>query len=200
MILPSSIKRVIDELSKLPSIGPRQATRLAFYLTTLGAPSLTALGGSIQALANLKTCTHCFLVHENEGLLCSICADPTRDQSIIMVLEKETDLLSIETTKRYRGRYFIVGPIGKIGLLEEWQKTRLEKLKTFIHDDLGGRAKEIILAFNPTANGDFNAGNIARELTPLAERTSRLGRGLPTGGEIEFADDETLGSAVERRS
>lgn len=200
MILPASIKQVIDELSKLPSIGPRQATRLAFHLVGLGSSRISTLGGSIQGLAALKLCEHCFLVHDNAGPLCSICSDTTRNPAIIMVLEKETDLLSIENTKKYSGRYLIIGPIGKIGLLEEWQKVRLAAVKSFITTSLGGKAKEIILAFNPTSLGDMNATSIARELQPLTEHMSRLGRGLPTGGEIEFADDETLGSAVERRS
>jgi recombination protein RecR len=200
MTLPISIRNVIEELSKLPSIGPRQATRLAFFLINLGAQDIAVLGKSISALANLKLCSDCFMVHDNAGALCNICADPARNKSIIMVIEKETDLLSIENTKRFHGRYMIVGPIGKIGILEDWQKMRLENLKKNISKNLGGQADEIIVGFNPTSHGDWSASSIAKELSPLTKRITRLGRGLPTGGEIEFADDETLGSAVERRS
>lgn len=201
MILPNSIKAVIEELRKLPSIGPRQATRLAFYLVNLGAQAVSRLGASVQALANLKTCERCFLPHDNAANLCGICGDTARDQTMIMVVEKETDVLSVEQTKKYRGRYCVVGPIGKIGMLEEWQRMRLQCLERFIQKTLtGGKAKEIIVAFNPTSHGDFNAAAVAKELAPFTERISRLGRGLPTGGEIEFADEETLGSAVERRS
>ena len=117
-----------------------------------------------------------------------------------MVVEKETDYLSLENTKKFTGRYFIIGPVPKTGFLEAWQKTRLSSLKKYIADSLGGTADEIILGFSPTTLGDFQAGLLLKELAPLAKRISRLGRGLPTGGEIEFADDETLGSALDRRN
>ena len=92
-----------------------------------------------------------------------------------------------------------MGSIPKTGLLEPQQKLRLESMKSFIKKELGGSAQEIILAFNPSREGDFHASLIAKELGGFAKKISRLGRGLPTGGEIEFADDETLGSALERR-
>ena len=117
-----------------------------------------------------------------------------------MVVEKETDLISIENTAKFPGRYLVLGPIPKIGMLSDWQKTRLETLKKFINGTLNGRAEEIILGFNPNSIGDFNAELIKKELSPLAKKTSRLGRGLPMGGEIEFADDDTLGAALDRRS
>ena len=117
-----------------------------------------------------------------------------------MVLEKETDLLSIENTGKFPGRYFILGGVSKTGLMEDWQKLRLQNLKTFIEKTLGGQAEEIILAFNPTSFGDFGASLVEKELKPLTKKVTRLGRGLPTGGEIEFADDETLGSSLEGRS
>ena len=117
-----------------------------------------------------------------------------------MVLEKETDLLSVEKTGKWNGRYFILGTIAKTGVLEEWQKLRLQSLKNVIAKELGGQIEEIILALNPTSIGDWNAGVLAKEFAPLAKKISRLGRGLPTGGEIEFADDETLGGALEHRS
>jgi recombination protein RecR len=117
-----------------------------------------------------------------------------------MVVEKETDYLSLENTKKFTGRYFIIGPVPKTGFLETWQKTRLLSLKKYIADALGGAADEIILGFSPTTLGDFQASLLLKELAPLAKRVSRLGRGLPTGGEIEFADDETLGAAMDRRN
>jgi recombination protein RecR len=117
-----------------------------------------------------------------------------------MVVEKETDLLSLENAGKFNGRYFIIGEIPKTGILEDWQKLRLQNLKSCTQKELQGKAEEIILALNPTSTGDFNASLLARELESFAKKISRLGRGLPTGGEIEFADDETLGSALERRS
>ena len=199
MKLPDPIKRLIDELSGLPSLGPRQSTRLAFYLISQGANSMRKLALALEGMTKVKLCERCFFVHDNSGKLCDICADPNRDMSSIMIVEKETDLLSLENTGKFHGRYFIIGDIPKTGMLSDWQKLRVQSLKDFIAKELGSEAKEIILAFNPTNFGDFHASLITKELGPLAKKISRLGRGLPTGGEIEFADDETLGSALDRR-
>lgn len=213
MRLPNPIERFIAKLSELPSLGPRQATRLAFHLLRMGENNMQELGDAVQGMRTVKTCTRCFFVHRNEsagngGGLCDICRDPRRAQNVIMVVEKETDLMSLESSGKFNGRYLIIGEIPKTGILEDWQKLRLQNLKAFIQKELlpsassgqGGKAEEIVLALNPTSTGDFNASLLARELEPLAKKISRLGRGLPTGGEIEFADDETLGSALERRS
>lgn len=198
--LPEPIRKLADQLSDLPSVGPRQAVRLAFYLVAQGQNSIADLAKNLSDLQKIKTCERCFFIHQNQDNLCDICRDPKRDQGIIMVVEKETDLISLDNTGKFKGRYLILGPIPKVGLLEDWQKLRLQNLKSFIEKDLGGQAREIILAFNPTSIGDFNFGLISKELADKAEKISRLGRGLPTGGEIEFADDETLGSALERRN
>ena len=200
MKLPEPVQKVADELAELPSIGPRQAVRLAFHLVGRDKGELRGFAAAIDALCGVKICTQCYFIHQNEGALCDVCANPARNQRVIMVVEKETDYLSLENTKKFAGRYFITGPVPKTGFLEAWQKTRLAALKKYITDELGGQADELIFAFNPTTLGDFQAGLILKELAPLAKRVSRLGRGLPTGGEIEFADDETLGSALERRS
>jgi recombination protein RecR len=200
MKLPEPIQNVADEFSDLPSIGPRQAIRLAFYLVGEKTENVHKLAVNINNLRKLKICKHCFFPHQNAGDLCDICGNPHRNQSIIMIVEKETDLISLENTKKFTGRYFITGQIPKTGLLENGQRSRLESLKKYIEKDLGGKVREIILAFDPSSLGDFQASILAKELSPLAEKISRLGRGLPTGGEIEFADDETLGSALERRN
>lgn len=200
MRLPEPVKRLVNELSELPSIGPRQAVRLAFYLIGQGAGTMESLSRTLAELQKIKVCERCFFVHQNPDALCDICRDPKRDQSVIMIVEKETDLISLENTKKFNGRYLVLGPIPKIGLLEDWQKLRLQNLKKVVEKELQGKAKEIILAFNPNASGDFNAGLIMKELSGLTETISRLGRGLPTGGEIEFADDETLGGALSSRN
>lgn len=200
MRLPEPVQKVVDALAELPSIGPRQAVRLAFYLIGQPKDQLRTLAQSIDALRSIKVCERCFFIHQNDGALCDVCANPARNQRIIMVVEKETDYLSLENTKKFTGRYFIVGPVPKTGFLESWQKARLASVKKYIESELGGAAEEIILGFNPTALGDFQASLLLKELAPLAKKVSRLGRGLPTGGEIEFADDETLGAAMERRS
>jgi recombination protein RecR len=200
MKLPDPVQKVVDELSELPSIGPRQAVRLAFYLIAEGPQNLRDLSEAIGGLAKIKVCSHCYFIHENAGDLCDICGNPVRNQRVIMVVEKETDLLSLENTKKYTGRYFIIGAIPKTGFLDDKQKARLAALAKWIKGDLGGVADEIIFAFNPTALGDFQSSLVMKELSPLAKKISRLGRGLPTGGEIEFSDDETLGASLERRS
>lgn len=200
MKLPDPVQKVVDELSELPSIGPRQAVRLAFHLIAQGPKDLRDLSDAIGGLAAIKICTHCYFIHQNDDGLCDICINPARNARIIMVVEKETDLLSLENTKKYTGRYFIIGQVPKTGFLEAWQKTRLAALAKFVEDELGGQADELIFAFNPTALGDFQASLLMKELAPLAKKVSRLGRGLPTGGEIEFSDDETLGASLERRS
>lgn len=206
MKLPYPIQKVADELAELPSIGPRQAIRLAFYLVSQDKETVKNLAASIDNLRNIKICERCFFIHQNQDNLCDICRNPSRNQRAIMVIEKETDLVSLENTNKFTGRYFIIGEITKTGIIEDWQKLRLQSLKSFIEKNLtspsspSGQADEIIFAFNPTSLGDLQASLLIKELAPLAKKISRLGRGLPTGGEIEFADDETLGSALERRS
>ena len=129
MKLPDPVQKVVDGLSELPSIGPRQAVRLAFYLIGQNKEDLRTLAASIDALRNIKICTRCFFIHQNEGELCDVCANPARNQRVIMVVEKETDYLSLENTKKFSGRYFISGPIPKTGFLEAWQKNRLASLR-----------------------------------------------------------------------
>lgn len=208
MNLPKPIQDIADQLSDLPSIGPRQAIRLAFYLVGKSQQDIRALALGIDNLRNVKICERCYFVHQNQENLCDICRNPNRNAHVIMVVEKETDLVSLENTKKFTGQYFIIGQIPKTGFLEEWQKTRLQNLKTRLQTDsaggaggaTAGQADELILAFNPTALGDLQASLLTKELAPFAKKISRLGRGLPTGGEIEFADDETLGSSLERRT
>jgi recombination protein RecR len=204
MKLPDPIQNIVQKLSELPSIGPRQAIRLAFYLVASGKEEIKSLADATAALRDIKICERCFFIHQNKGALCDICANSHRAQNVVMVVEKETDLISLENTGKFTGRYFVIGEIPKAGLLEEGQKLRLASLKAFIQkkppEGLGGKAEEIILAFNPTAAGDLQASLLTKELAPLTKKLSRLGRGLPTGGEIEFADDGTLSSALEGRS
>ncbi len=157
MKLPDPVQKVVESLAELPSIGPRQAVRLAFYLVGQPKEDLHTLAQSIDALRAIKICERCFFIHQNDGALCNVCADPARNQRIIMVVEKETDYLSLENTKKFTGRYFIIGPIPKTGYLETWQMGRLGSLKKYINSEIGGAADEIILGFNPTTLGDFQA-------------------------------------------
>jgi len=199
-MLPDPIKKFIDVFSELPSIGPRQATRLAFYLIQQGKNAISEIVKSLVGLSNLKPCANCFFPHENSRqILCHICGDPKRNKNIIAIVEKETDLISLENTKKFKGRYLILGDLKK-GILKSDQKLRLNNLKNFIKKEIGGQAEEIIIAFNPTTYGNLNALAVANELKDSTKKITRLGRGIPTGGEIEFADEETLGEALERRS
>ncbi|MDP3953572.1 MAG: toprim domain-containing protein [bacterium] len=198
MKTPKAIKQLVDILSALPGIGPRQAIRLAFYFIRQGKGFQKELEESIRSLQGVGICARCFYIHEGRGL-CEICADEKRDHSTVAVVEKETDLMSIENTGKFNGRYFILGELGRGGVLEADQKLRLKSLKSWIDKELGGKAKEIIVALNPDTQGDFVAAQIIKELKDSTENISRLGVGIPSGGEIEFADEETLGSALDRR-
>jgi len=198
-ILPSNIQKLIERFSRLPSIGPRQATRLVFYLINQGPNEILGLANQIQELQKIKICSFCFFPHQNQNGLCNICSNPERDAKTIMIVEKETDLISLEKAAKFRGRYFIIGDISKKALLEDWQKLRIQNLKSFIQKNLGGKANEIILAFNPDSLGNLAASLIEKEMKDFTLKITRLGRGLPTGGEIEFADDETLKSSIENR-
>ena len=216
-MLPDPIKKFAEEFSKLPSIGPRQATRLAFYISSLGKNKIKEISDAISGLNNLETCPRCFRAftphlsagHSDKAKLCAICSDPTRSKSVIAIVEKETDLISLEKTKKFNGWYLIIGELHKNGELEPEQKLRMASLKNFISSregsasggkkELTGKADEIILAVNPTIYGDLNASLLKKELSEYAGKITRLGRGIPTGGEIEFADEETLGQAIDKR-
>lgn len=214
-MIPDPVQKFIEAFSKLPSIGPRMATRLAFYLVGLPRGELQKLEAAFSGLKNLGRCPQCFFI--SAGGLCHVCRDPKRDKLSIAVVEKETDLLSLERTGKWNGHYLVLGSPER-GMIETSQKLRLGHLKARIQKDLGGpstgqsamnpktnrrgqdKIKEIVIALNPNAFGDYATEVIIQEFKDLAEKITRLGRGIPTGGEVEFADEETLASALERRS
>ena len=199
-MLPDSIKNLITEFKKLPSIGPRQATRLAFHLSRYDHSSLAEFVAALSSLKNLSLCSLCFLTHQNQSGLCNICSDPKRNPNIIAVVEKETDLLSMERAQKFKGRYFILGELGRGGVLEQTQKNRLAILKNRLSKISPETEQEIVLAISPTTYGDLAASLISQELLGSTKKITRLGRGIPTGGEIEFADEETLGHAIDNRN
>ncbi len=192
-MLPDPIKKFVDVFSKLPSIGPRQATRLAFYIKGLGTQKVKEIGSVIYGLSNLATCSQCFRTHTGDDTLCSICSDSSRNKNLVAIVEKETDLLSLEKTKKFNGQYLVLGELEKSGELKPEQKLRLASLKKLKN------VEEIILATNPTVYGDLGASLLKKELEGVTKKITRLGRGIPTGGEIEFADEDTLGSALDKR-
>ncbi len=200
MKIPPQLKNVIESLRQLPALGPRQATRLAFYLSGAGRTYGQQLARDISELSRLSLCQRCFFICDREDALCSTCADPTRNHAIILVVEKETDLLSLEEAGVYKGAYFVLGTIGKTGTLAPWQQERITAFKKRISADFFGALEEIIIGFSPSVAGDVHASIVKKELTGYAKKISRLGRGLPTGGEVEFADPETLSASLERRA
>ncbi|MEK9186105.1 MAG: toprim domain-containing protein [Patescibacteria group bacterium] len=189
-MLPDPIKKFVEMFAGLPGIGPRQATRLAFHIKTLGQAAVGELAKTVYGLNDVKTCPQCFFTHTGSSLTCYICSDSKRDIGVIAIVEKETDLISLEKTKKFGGRYLVLGELKKAGALDSAQKLKLKTLKN---------ASEIILAINPTTYGDITAEMIAQELKGVAPKITRLGRGIPTGGEIEFADEDTLGGALDNR-
>lgn len=199
MKIPSEIKKFNDIFSQLPGIGPRQAIRLAFYLVYKGGGVTTEAAAAIKDLGEIKICKQCFFVSTHDDLLCDICRDKTRNHKIIAVVEKDTDLISLENTGKFNGRYLILGDLRRKGVLESDQKLKLQALEDFIKNLPGGKAEEIIVAVNPTSVGNLNATSIAEELKPFTQKITRLAVGIPSGGEIEFADADTLTSALERR-
>jgi len=184
-------------------VGPRTAARFVFYLLKL---SKEEIGNLISAVAklkeNVKLCKLCFQPFEpstssgQEGEFCEICKNPARDKSLLCIVEKESDLVSIEKIKKYNGLYFVLG-----GTVSTLRKKDVEKLRL---DGLKERAKkpeikEIIIAINPTTEGEATTLYLERLLKSLGKKITRLGRGLPIGAELEYADEETLSSALESR-
>jgi len=199
MKIPDSIKPFVNEFSKLPGIGPRQAIRLAFYLANKKRTASDIMA-ALQVIQGLKVCPECFSTHDNEGAgLCGICSDSARDKSTVAIVEKETDLMSIESTQKYNGVYLCLGDIKKAGKLDENQKIKLDSLRARSALSPSGKISEIIIAFSPTTAGDISAEIIAEHLRGMAEKITRLGRGIPIGGEVEFADPDTLLEAIEGR-
>ncbi len=199
-----TIQKLIDLFSRFPGVGPRTAARFVFYLLAKEKEEIDELIFQLSELKEkIKFCQFCFNPFEGEKNLCQICLDLSRDKSLICVVEKEQDLAAIEKTKKYRGYYFILG--GTVSTLkkEEIEKLRIDELIERIKnpEKFGVKAsfKEIILALNPTTEGEATALYLERKLKNLGKKITRLGRGLPIGAELEYADEETLGSALEGR-
>ncbi len=190
MLLPAPIQDLIDAFSRLPGIGPKTASRLAFYL--LHAPDDVAILLA-EALKGLKTgigyCQHCYNITAAGRELCEVCADPTRHQDVVCVVEAPLDVIAIERTDAFDGVYHVLhgalSPIEGIGpedikLRELFQRLKDEKIR------------EIILATNPSMEGDATAMYIQRQVINMPIRVTRLARGLPVGGDLEYADQNTL--------
>lgn len=197
----SVIQKLIDLFSEFPTVGPRTASRFVFYLLKLPKEEIENLTSAVLNLKNqVKLCQSCFnpfeLSSQNEKL-CPICSNSSRDKTLLCVVANETDLAVIEKTKKYKGLYFVLG--GTVSALKksDIEKLRVKELEERIKNQQ--EIKEIILALNANAEGEATVLYLERFLKPLNKKFSRLGRGLPVGGELEYADEETLTSALESR-
>ena len=193
-----SIQKLIKLFSKFPTVGPRTATRFVFYLLKLSPKENSELLSAISELKEkVKLCAFCFKPFEAENELCEICSDAGRDKTVLCVIEKETDLETNERTKKYKGMYFILG-----GTVSRLRKKDVEALRLKELKERSQKAKEIIIAINPTTEGEATALYLERWLKknlPAGRKITKLGRGLPVGSELEYADEETLSSALESR-
>jgi len=199
-MLPPQIQNLISQFSRLPGIGPRQATRFAFYLLR-NDQEISYIENTLQSVReNIKLCNNCFL--PGQGELCTICMSPKRDKNTICIVEKETDALSLEKTAQFRGHYYVLG--GFIDPLEEgslaYGRLNLLIKKMQAKSD----PIELILALTPRREGDFTSLYIEDKIKPLKNegrkiKITRLGRGLSSGAELEYADQATLKNALDGR-
>lgn len=193
-MFPPTIQKLIDFFSTFPTVGPKTAARFAFFLKKLKKEKLKEFVNLLKEIERVKTCKICFNSFEGEGNICQICADRKRDNSLLCVVANEMDLEAIERTKKYRGLYFVLG--GLLSPLKKEKNLKIEELEKRAKDP---KIKEIILALNPTPEGEITTLYLERKLSPLNKKITKLAKGLPVGGELEYADEETLASALENR-
>jgi recombination protein RecR len=189
------VQDLIDELGKLPGVGPKSAQRIAFHLLKLSREDATRLATAItEAKARVSFCRRCFNVCEGEE--CNICADDEREAHVLCVVEEPRDVVAIEKTREFRGRYHVlqgaISPIDGIGPEQLRVKELVQRLEP---EDV----TEVILCTNPNIEGEATAMYLARLLKPLGMRVTRIASGLPVGGDLEYADELTLGRALEGR-
>ena len=190
-----SIQNLIDKFSKFPTVGPRTAARFVFYLLRQDNKNVKELLAAIADLKNkIKNCPECFSAYESEKTLCPICSNPKRDKSQLCIVATETDLTSIEKTKTYNGLYFILG--GTVATLKKETDRHLRTPALLEKLSRSSQITEIILAINPTSEGLATINYLEDKLKPLSKKTTKLGLGIPMGGELEYADEETLASAI----
>lgn len=189
------VQDLIDELGRLPGVGPKSAQRIAFHLLKLPREDALRLARSISEVKDKVTfCTRCFNVAEGDE--CGICADPRRDTTVVCVVEEPRDIVAVEKTGEFRGRYHVlqgaISPIEGIGP----DQLRVKELMARIEPE---GIVEVILCTNPNIEGEATAMYLGRLLKPLGLRVTRIASGLPVGGDLEYADELTLGRALEGR-
>ena len=192
---PEPVARLIDALQRLPGIGPKTAQRLTFFLLKRPTEEVRELSSSLMAVKErIVYCSTCFNVTDQDP--CRICADPARDGTVVCGVEVPNDLLAMERTGEFKGRYHVLlgalSPLDGIGPDDLKVRELLLRLES-------GEAREIILATNPNVEGEATALYLARLLRPLGVRITRIARGLPVGGDLEYADQVTLSKALEGR-
>ena len=198
-MLPESLKRFIELFSKIPSIGPRQAQRIAFWFLRHDKNFIYSYSFALKNLAdNLKVCPQCFYVFENNSNenLCEICRNPNRNNKLIAIVEKETDLITIEKTKKYNGLYHVLGGL-VLPIENNLEDLRIKELINRLRNN--PQTEEVILAFSHTASGDLTALELEKILKNFKVKVTKLAIGLQRGAEVEFADEDTLINALENR-
>lgn len=195
-VYDGAVQELIDELGRLPGIGPKSAQRIAFHLLEQEEPEVRALAEAmLRVKERVHFCQICGNVTETD--ICSLCSDTRRSDAVICVVEEAKDIMVIERTREYRGRYHVLGgsinPIQGIGP----EDLRIRELLTRLQD---GRVTEVIIATDPNIEGDATAAYLIRLLTPIGIAISRLASGLPVGGDLEYADEITLSRAFEGRT
>jgi recombination protein RecR len=193
--LPEPLERLVQELSRLPGIGPKTAQRLAFHLLRVDRVRADALAQAIEDVkARIGYCERCYNIAE--GRLCAICESPRRDPSVLCVVESAFDVLAIERTSEYSGLYFVlhgvISPIDGIGP----EQIHVQQLLDRVRDEA---VAEVIVATDADIEGEATAGYLQRALQPLAVRVTRPAHGLPVGGDLEYADELTLARAMAGR-
>lgn len=189
------VQDLIDELGRLPGIGPKSAQRIAFHLLKLPEQDALRLATAIaEVKAKVTFCTRCFNVAE--GAECGICTDPRRDSTVVCVVEEPRDIVAVEKTGEFRGRYHVlqgaISPIEGIGP----DQLKVQELLARVEPE---GVEEIILCTNPNIEGEATAMYLSRLLKPLGLKVTRIASGLPVGGDLEYADELTLGRALEGR-
>ncbi|MBE3557487.1 MAG: recombination protein RecR [Firmicutes bacterium] len=189
------MQRVIDALKRLPGIGPKSAERLTFALLRMEPAEIEQLADALVHLQrDLVTCSICHAWSQSDP--CAICTDPRRDPHTLLVVEEMRDLLALERTGAYHGKYHVLG--GVLSPLDGVGPEQLE-VESLLHRVQQEQTQEVILATNPTVEGDATAVYLRDRLLPLGVTVSRLARGLPIGGDLEYADEVTLTRALEGR-
>ena len=191
-MFPKSFKKLIDNFASLPSVGPKMAERLVLYLFKQSKERIQEFAENLENIQHMKTCKKCFNIAEEE--LCEICKNTKRNQKQICVVEEPLDIISLEKTSAYQGLYFVLG--GTIFQNNNEQELKIPELLKRIENE---KIEEVIIATNPTTEGDATSLYLKRKIQPLKIKITQLARGLTTGGDIEYIDELTLNAAINNR-